>query len=344
MPFECLDASRTVSSRGSLGDRGISGRRDASPHPEIPRSASHPRDDARRDRPRTGARAGFSLVELLVLLAILVILLSIFVPYLLRARETDRRVRCTDNLRVIQQALKAYATANGNSLPRVTYEPSRQPAGYVAYTGAASPDPFARGSNVRANDVTASLWMLVRAGLVPPARFVCPSSGATPDPMLQNGKPVSPQERSNFSGANNLSYSYASPFSAAPGYRLNTDLLKFDFAVMGDKNPGVGGGDAVTEPPYSAQPFKLARANSNNHGRAGQNVLYADGHVQFQPTPYAGVGEGAVRDNIYTAASTTPLPEGPEPAPKVIAANGSVARDIGPAWAGDSFLVPTDDD
>ena len=84
--------------------------------------------------------------------------------------------------------------------------------------------------------------MLVRAGLVPPARFVCPSSGATPDPMLQNGKPVSPQERSNFSGADNLSYSYASPFSAAPGYRLNTDLLKFDFAVMGDKNPGTGGG------------------------------------------------------------------------------------------------------
>ena len=89
--------------------------------------------------------AGFSLVELLVLLAILVILLSIFVPLPAPRRETDRRVRCTDNLRVIQQALKAYATANGNSLPRVTYEPSRQPAGYVAYTGAASPDPFARG-------------------------------------------------------------------------------------------------------------------------------------------------------------------------------------------------------
>ena len=308
----------------------------------MPRPAAKPL--CRRRTLRAGERRGFSLVELLVLLAILVILLSIFVPFLLRAGETDRRVRCTDNLRVIQQALKAYATANGNNLPRVTYEPSRNPTGYVAYTGADSPDPFARGSNVRANDVTASLWLLVRAGLVPPGRFVCPSTDAKPDPMEQRGRVVTPQERSNFTGATHLSYSYTSPFSAAPGYRLNTDLLKFDFAVLGDKNPGTGGGDAVTGPAYDAGAFAIAKANSNNHGSAGQNVLYADGHVQFQPTPYAGVGEGAVRDNIYTAASTAPLPEGLEPAPGVIAGKGSVARDIGPAWPGDSYLVPTDDD
>jgi prepilin-type processing-associated H-X9-DG protein len=294
-----------------------------------------------RSRP---SRNGFSLVELLVLLAILVILLSIFVPFLLRVSETDKRIRCTDNLRVIQQGLKAYATANGNNLPRVTYEPSRSPTGYVAYTGADSADPFARGSNVRPNDVTASLWLLVRAGFVPPARFVCPSSGATADPMTQGARSAAPQERSNFSGPSHLSYSYTSPFSASPGYRLNTDLLKFDFAVLGDKNPGTGGGDAVNEPAYDATAFALARANSNNHGQAGQNVLYADGHVQFQTTPYAGVGEGAVRDNIYTAASTTPLPEGADPPPAVIAGKGFVARDIGAAWAGDSFLVPTDDD
>jgi prepilin-type processing-associated H-X9-DG protein len=286
---------------------------------------------------RTAKCRGFSLVELLVLLAILVILVSIFVPYLLRARESDRRVRCTDNLRVIQHALKAYATANGNNLPRVTHEPSRSPTGYVAYTGADSLDAFARGSNVRPNDVTASMWLLVRGGLVGAQRFVCPSTGDTADPG-------SAAQRSNFSSARNLSYSYVSPFSAAPGYRLNADLLKFDFAVLGDKNPGTGGGDAVTGPAYGAGSFALARANSNNHGQAGQNVLYADGHVQFQPTPYSGVGDGAVRDNIYTAASTTPFPEGRDPTGAAIAANGYVARDIGPAWAGDSYLVPTDDD
>ena len=290
------------------------------------------------------SRRGFSLVELLVLLAILVILLSILVPFLLRSRETERRVRCTDNLRAIQNALKTYATANGNNLPRVTYEPGRNPTGYVAFTGAESTDPFARGSTVRANDVTASLWLLVREGLVPPSRFVCPSSDATPDPLAQAGREVKPQERSNFSGPAHLSYSYALPFSAAPAYRLNTDRLKFDFAVLGDENPGTAGGDDVTAPTHDADAFALARANSNNHGGSGQNMLYADGHVQFQPTPYAGVGEGAVRDNFYTALATTPLPEGADPSGAAIAAKGFVARDIGPAWAGDSYLVPTDDD
>ena len=281
----------------------------------------------------------FSLVELLVLLAIFVILLSIFIPFVLRSRETDRRVRCTDNLRVMQQALKAYAAANGNNLPRVTYEPSRGPTGYVAYTGADSPDPFARGSNVRPNDVTASLYLLMRANLVGAQRFICPSAG---DRARGSGDGTA--RRSNFADASQLSYSYASPFSAAPGYRLNTDLLKFDFAVLADKNPGTAGGDDVTDPAYDAGPFQLARANSNNHGAAGQNVLYADGHVQFQPTPYGGVGDGLVRDNVYTALSPTPFPEGKDPASPQIADKGVVARDIGPAWAGDSYLVPTDDD
>jgi hypothetical protein len=47
----------------------------------------------------------------------------------------------------------------------------------------------------------------------------------------------------------------------------------------------------------------MARGNSNNHGNEGEEVLYCDGHVEFQNAPFCGaqrIGEVA-RDNIYTS-------------------------------------------
>src|SRR5437763_13897535 len=52
----------------------------------------------------------FSIVELLVVLAIVAILASIFIPYLATVRESERRVRCADNLRLVMQALHNYAS------------------------------------------------------------------------------------------------------------------------------------------------------------------------------------------------------------------------------------------
>lgn len=288
----------------------------------------------RRTPPRI---RGFSLVELLVVIGIAVILLSIFVPYVVTVRETENRARCAENLRTIAAALQSYARNNHGLLPRVIYDPAHHPDGYCAFTGADSLDPFARSSQVKPNDVTASLWLLVRAGLAQPALFVCPSTSQAPGP----GEPADWKRRSNFSGQQHLSYSYASPFSSALGYILN-DYLPSDFAVMADKNPGKSsGGSDVTAPAYSASPMEMARANSKNHGRGGQNVLYADGHVQFQTTPYCGVGKGLERDNIYTALEPKRLLKGQSPPAEL---NGVVGRDIGPAWDHDSYLVPTEQD
>ncbi len=293
-------------------------------------------------------RGGFTLIELLVLVGVLALLLSILIPYFSRLRESDRRIRCANQLRDIQGALQAYASANNKQLPRVVYEPSRGP-GYIAFTGPDAQDPFAHGSRVRPNDVTASLWLLVRAGLIAPKRFACPSAAESPDPLVVDGSPVRPELRGNFASRDHLSYSYASPFSAAVGYRLNSDWLRSDFAVVADMSPGIlGGGDSVVSPRYDAGPFALARANSANHNKAGQNVLYADGHVDFLTTPYCGVGAlglgfgpGVKRDNIYTALEPAPLPEGTS---SPVEGNGYYEKDISPAWAGDSYLVPTDDE
>ena len=244
-----------------------------------------------RSHRRPTCSRGFSLVEFLVVVGIVVILVSIFVPYIAKVRETDHRARCAENLRALMSALRLYSQVNKSAFPRVTYDPAHNPDGYVAYTGANAPDPFARDTAVRPNDVTASLWLLVRAGFAKPANFVCPSTSDTAEPFDS----ATVAKHSNFANGTHLSYSYASPFSSAPGYTLN-DFLPADFALMADKNPGTSpSGSDVTAPSWDAKPLSIARANSNNHRRAGQNVLYTDGHVSFQPTPYCGVGSGSDR-------------------------------------------------
>jgi prepilin-type N-terminal cleavage/methylation domain-containing protein/prepilin-type processing-associated H-X9-DG protein len=295
---------------------------------------------------RSRARA-FSLVELLVVVAIVAILLSIFIPYVAKIRESDRRIRCADNLRAVMQGFREYASlkdAKGvasHSYPSVFYDKDHNPNGYVAYTGADSPSPFAKDTKVKPNDVTASLWLLVRQGFVAPNRFICPSTNNSPDPLLTNGVAVRADQRSNFTDGSHLSYSYASPFSSADGYKMQ-DTQVADFALLADKNPGVAGkNDSVTRPAFDAGPFDLAMSNSNNHRKVGQNVLYADGHVSFQTTPYCGVGKADRRDNIYTALAPIPLSPGQRPP---VESNGYYGRDIGPSWTNDSYLVPTDDE
>lgn len=293
--------------------------------------------------PSLSASRGFTVIELLVMVGIVVLLLSIFIPYLSKLRESDRRVRCQDNLRKIGWALSSYAKDNNGSFPRVIYDAETKPTGYTCYTGPDDNDPFT-GEGVAPNDVTASLWLLVRVGYVPPdyspvsSIFICPSTSDWSDPMLNaNGQAAGVQQRGNFRSGKHLSYSYSSPFSNATGYGM-VDFQPAQFAIMADMNPGTQGtGDNVTAPAYGAPPLEMAQANSNNHAKAGQSVLYADMHVEFRKDPYCGVGG----DNIYTAVAPSPIFTGVKPDMSV---PGVLGPEIGPAWQTDSYLVPTDDE
>ncbi|HYE18108.1 MAG TPA: prepilin-type N-terminal cleavage/methylation domain-containing protein [Tepidisphaeraceae bacterium] len=281
-------------------------------------------------------RRGFTAIELLVIFVILLLLLSIFIPFIRKTRETDHRVRCQSNLRAIGQALSKYAKSNGGTYPRVVADAAGTNfPGYFAYTGPYADNPFAGDGRVSANDVTASLFLLIRQGYATPDLFVCPSTGDVPDPLTgPDAKFAPPESRSNFKRARNLSYSYANPFGRAPGYRLD-EYRDAVFVLMADRNPGKADQSDVTAPPFDAKALDMARANSTNHRRAGQSVLYADIHVEFRSSPYAGVGG----DNIYTALSPTPLPEQPQPN---LTANGVLGREFSPAWKFDSYLVPVE--
>ncbi len=64
-----------------------------------------------------GKKAGFTLVELLMVIAIIGILAAILLPALARAREAARRASCLGNLSQIGTAMLMYARENDNQLP-----------------------------------------------------------------------------------------------------------------------------------------------------------------------------------------------------------------------------------
>jgi prepilin-type N-terminal cleavage/methylation domain-containing protein/prepilin-type processing-associated H-X9-DG protein len=67
---------------------------------------------------------GFTLVELLVVISIIVLLVSILSPSLHKAMVIGRRMRCATNLRGCGTAIRMYLNENGDTMPVAAQMPS----------------------------------------------------------------------------------------------------------------------------------------------------------------------------------------------------------------------------
>jgi prepilin-type processing-associated H-X9-DG protein len=178
------------------------------------------------------------------------------------------------------------------------------------------------------NNVPQAMYLLLRTEDLTAAVFNCPSTTAQPDLFMN----LTALNHSNFDVplTTYLSYSFASPYPAANSSYHLTNALDGGFAVAADINPGItsqNGTDNVLGINTSSSAQQLQQGNSNNHQKAGQNVLFADGHVEFDATCLVGENQ----DNIYTpnVPGTTITPSNWTQYP--------------PLDLNDSFLLPTDD-
>lgn len=62
-------------------------------------------------------RSGFTLIELIIVTAIIVVLIAVLIPALSEARDTSRRVACLANLNQIGLAITSYAHDYDGSIP-----------------------------------------------------------------------------------------------------------------------------------------------------------------------------------------------------------------------------------
>jgi prepilin-type N-terminal cleavage/methylation domain-containing protein/prepilin-type processing-associated H-X9-DG protein len=290
-------------------------------------------------RRASGRRAGFTLLELLAVIFIIAIVASILLPTLHKTRrgEGSGRVKCGSNLRQIGQAILLYSNENKGAYPRTFYVPGA-PLTFSedASDGSAARDPFGdKGlpGKVADNDVLAAMFLLIRTQDITSEVFVCPNSNAEKD-SFGKAAGANAQNKTSFSKwRTNLSYGLANPYPSEAavkgGYRWNS-TLGAEFAVAADVNPGVGDGGDVALPNELSGAKEMQRANSPNHQGAGQNVLYGDGHVEFQQNPFCG----AKRDCIYTVSGST---DGSKTTSNV---SPATAGGQDPSWSGDSVLLP----
>ncbi len=259
------------------------------------------------------AKAGIKLA--LIGSALTAILLALIVPYLGRARElAGHSSSCAANLRGIVISMQAYAHANNGHYP-IGAPPST--AGKYSSMLNLSTGEKERSlasdflfNRTMAGNIYTPLWMMVLNEQISTKSFLCHNDPFATDAAaeLQN---ADGHYYASMQKPWQLSFSIAYPWyknpqtttiEPAPWWHNTNDPtipVMCDMAPLngtGSPRRDVASTQSAKEPPLLNMGF--------NHGGAGMNVTFADGHVEWTRTPRVGQNQ----DHIFTSGNTPGFP------------------------------------
>jgi type II secretory pathway pseudopilin PulG len=239
-----------------------------------------------------GSTTGFTLVELLVVIGIIVVLIGILLPVASRAQESARRVKCAGNLRQLGQAILAYSSANDGKFPRAYFDKADDVDLVINTNGKSAKNPFVRdapgggggygtqpngsATHTGYNNVPASIFLLVRSSLLTTEVLLCPSAVSAGVASADTfGDQDTARARGNFSdlngltGPSNLSYSiqvmYPRSGATAAGFSWDSQFPP-EGVLAADMNPGpsaIPGDTSATRDPTSTDVGNLQTNYSN---------------------------------------------------------------------------------
>jgi prepilin-type N-terminal cleavage/methylation domain-containing protein len=120
---------------------------------------------------KTSRKAGFTLVEIMIVVAIIGLLAAIAIPNFIRARATSQANACINNLRQIDAGINEWALENGKSNGATVSNPNTV-SGYIKLNSAGSVPGCPAGGTYTTSSVGATPQVSCSLSTLTPGHFL----------------------------------------------------------------------------------------------------------------------------------------------------------------------------
>lgn len=204
---------------------------------------------------RPTSKPGFTIIELMVVLAIIITLAAIMIPVIGSTLEKGRRAGCRSNLKQLGAAMINFAADNNGWLPLKEGSNYRNPYGAGGTLGGQYP-------------LTGVVREMYNKGFMTDlSMWVCPSDEGEGNRNRHTREMTIQQDVLKFDSYGNASYMYVAGMNDKIYIRSVAEA-----AVLTDESWQRERGDRT--------PGRMPEIEAiDNHGASMRNVLYYDGHV-----------------------------------------------------------------